>query len=267
MSAPSTTASQTEFCNAMSHVNIASEPASGYDTPIPNNRISEETLKTLNEVKAKLGQSLSKKDNPNKRKRLDSPDRGEPPNKEKYVDARDQYPSQAKPIYLKLKGLHKKKLSLASLIKVMEGKLSKNQYPSSVDFKFNINSNRNPVLKDAWSRTIRKCKTDLTLALIEDLQSTYSRTKAAIAKELAELETLLNQQQFQEIKDSLTNKFKQMAPTLMERKQNQFRVQRETKPARRRTNQGPRNPRQNKKQRVDPKLDNLITTLRTLLKQ
>ena len=64
MSAPSTTASQTEFCNAMSHVNIASEPASGYDTPIPNNRISEETLKTLNEVKAKLGQSLSTVDPP-----------------------------------------------------------------------------------------------------------------------------------------------------------------------------------------------------------
>ena len=74
MSAPSTTASQTEFCNAMSHVNIASEPANGYDTPIPNNRISEEKLRTLNEVKLKLGQSSSKGYNPNKRKRVDSPD-------------------------------------------------------------------------------------------------------------------------------------------------------------------------------------------------
>ena len=80
MSAPSITTSQTEFCYAMSHVNIAPEPASGYDTPIPNNRISEETLRTLNEVKAKLEQSTSKKDNPNKRKRLDSPDIGEPSN-------------------------------------------------------------------------------------------------------------------------------------------------------------------------------------------
>ena len=104
MSALSTTASQTEFCNAMSHVNIASEPPSGYDTPIPNNRISDETLQTLNEVKAKLGQPSSKKDNPNKRKRIDTPDKGKSSNEEKYVDARNQYPSQAKPIYLKLKG-------------------------------------------------------------------------------------------------------------------------------------------------------------------
>ena len=70
---------------------------------------------------------------------------------------------------LRLKGLHKKKLSLASTIKVMEGKLAKNQYPSSVDFKFNINSTRNPILKDAWSKAIRKCKTELTLSLIDDL--------------------------------------------------------------------------------------------------
>ena len=90
MSAPSTTASQTEFCNAMSHVSIASEPASGYDTPIPNNRISEETLRTPNEVKLKLGQYSSKRDNPNKRKHVDSPDLEEPSNKEKYVDVRDQ---------------------------------------------------------------------------------------------------------------------------------------------------------------------------------
>ena len=55
MSAPSTTASQTEFCNAMFRVNVTSEPPSGYDTPIPENRISEETLRTLNAVSIKLG--------------------------------------------------------------------------------------------------------------------------------------------------------------------------------------------------------------------
>ena len=40
MSAPSITASQTNFCDAMSHVNISSEPNSGYDTPVPRARIS-----------------------------------------------------------------------------------------------------------------------------------------------------------------------------------------------------------------------------------
>ena len=35
MSAPSITVSQTDFCDAVSRVNITSEPTSGYDTPIP----------------------------------------------------------------------------------------------------------------------------------------------------------------------------------------------------------------------------------------
>ena len=73
----------------------------------------------------------------------------------------------------------------------MEGKLAKNSFPTSVDFKFNINSTRNPVLKDLWTRSIRKCKTDMTLALLDDLQKTYN-TKAPIAKDMADLEKLLN---------------------------------------------------------------------------
>ena len=73
MSAPSTTASQTEFCNAMSNVRMTSEPASGYDTPMPDTRISEETLKTLNAVKEQLEQPMSSRNKPPKRKRVHSP--------------------------------------------------------------------------------------------------------------------------------------------------------------------------------------------------
>ena len=266
MSAPSTTASQTEFCNAMSRVNVTSEPPSGYDTPMLENRISEETLRTLNAVSFKLGQSTSRPDNPNKRKRVDSPNQGEPSTKEKYIDTRDQYSPQAKPVYLKLKGLHKKKLSLAASIKVMEDKLAKNQYPTSVDFRFNINSTRNPILKDAWARAIRTCKTDLTLALIDDLQKAYSRTKATIAKEMAELETFLTRDQFQEIKDSLTSKFKQMAPSLVEKRENQFRNQRGNKAPRKRQFQGPRNQRTGGSRRNDQKMDKILNTLKSLLK-
>ena len=43
MSAPSITASRTNFCDVMSHVNISSERNSGYDTPVPRARISDET--------------------------------------------------------------------------------------------------------------------------------------------------------------------------------------------------------------------------------
>ena len=92
-------------------------------------------------------------------------------------------PQQAKTIYLRLKGLHRKKLSLASNIKIMEGKLSKNCYPTSLDFKFKENTTRNPILKDHWTRSIRKCKTDMTLALLDDKQTmSYILSHALSAK-------------------------------------------------------------------------------------
>ena len=264
MSAPSITVSQTDFLDAMSRINVTSEPPSGCDTPVPMAKISDETLNTLNAVSSRLEASTSRATNPRKRKRAnDPPNQEEPSNKDRYTDARDEYPAESKPIYLKLKGLHKKKLSLASNIKVMEGKLAKNQFPTSVDFRFNINSTRNPVLKDVWARAIRKCKTDLTLALIDDLQKTYNRTKAAIAKELSELETLLSPGQFKEIKDSLSTKFKQMAPLLMERKQNQFRG---PKGQPKRKFNAAQKGRQQGKQRGDPKVDRLLNTLKALLK-
>ena len=100
----------------------------------------------------------------------------------------------------------------------MEGRLAKNQYPTSVDFKFNINSTRSPKLKDHWSRIIRRCKSELTTTLI-DVQA-YSRTKASIAKDLTELDTLLTKEQFQEIKDSLLDKFQQMAPFQIDKTRN-----------------------------------------------
>ena len=157
---------------SMSKVHVYSEPQSGCDTPVPINKISAKTLDTLNEVSSRLEASTS---NPHKRARAGSPNQREPRNKVKFrlSDAvREDYPTQSKPVYLRLKGLHKKKLSLASTIKVMEGKLAKNQYPSSVDFKFKINSTRNPILKDPWSKAIRSCKTELTLGLIDDREPT-----------------------------------------------------------------------------------------------
>ena len=44
---------------SLTRVNVTSEPPSGYDTPIPENRISEETLRTLNAVSIKLGHDLN----------------------------------------------------------------------------------------------------------------------------------------------------------------------------------------------------------------
>ena len=54
MSAPSTTASQTEFCDAMSKVHVYAEPFSDYDTPIPICKISTETIDIFIKVNSKL---------------------------------------------------------------------------------------------------------------------------------------------------------------------------------------------------------------------
>ena len=220
MSAPLITASQTNFCDAMLHVNISSEPNSGYDTPVPRARISDETINTLNFVKSRLEGFTAKNNNPRKRRRSGSPNTRDP--KEPCVDSRDKYLKEFKPIYIRLKTLYRKRLFLASNIKSMEGQLAKNSFPASIDFMFNINSTRNAVLKDLWTRSIRKCKTDMRLVLRDDLQKTYN-TKAQIAKDMMDLERLLNPEQLQEIKESLNEKFKQMAPSFMERKQYQYR--------------------------------------------
>ena len=58
--------------------------------------------------------------------------------------------------------LYRKKVSLASTIKTMETTLSKNCFPTTVDFRFNISSSRNPVLGHSWMRAVGKCKTEMT---------------------------------------------------------------------------------------------------------
>ena len=97
MSAPSTTASQTEFCDAMSKVHVYSEPQSGCDTPFPIIKISTGTIDTLNEVSASLEAGTC---NPRKRAHAGSPNKREPLNKARYNDVREDYLAQSKPIYL-----------------------------------------------------------------------------------------------------------------------------------------------------------------------
>ena len=61
------------------------------------------------------------------------------------------------------------------------------------------------------------------MTLLDDLQRTYNQTKVSIVKEMADLETILNPEQLQEIKESLITKFKQLAPVYMEKKQGQYK--------------------------------------------
>ena len=156
MSAASKSNSQTTFVDATSRIDINITSPSDCDTPVTtSNRLSADTLANLMEVRMKL-ESLP--NNPNKRKRSNSPGAG--PSKRQ--DDRDQYPPEAKPVYLRLKTLFRKKLSLASNIKTIEARLGNNRFPNSVDFRFNVNNTRDPQLKKSWEDIILTCKQNLT---------------------------------------------------------------------------------------------------------
>ena len=73
MSAPSITVSQTDFLDAMSRINVTSEPPSGCDTPVPMAKISDETLNTLNAVSSRLEASTSRATNPERGRELMTP--------------------------------------------------------------------------------------------------------------------------------------------------------------------------------------------------
>ena len=74
-------------------------------------------------------------------------------------------PQQAKPIYLRLKGLHRKKLSLASNIKIMEGKLSKNCYSTSLDFEFKENTTKRMDSQHQFHVILRMMDTATTICI------------------------------------------------------------------------------------------------------
>ena len=81
------------------------------------------------------------------------------------------------------------------------------------------------VIQDKVGRDVNKCKRDLTLYLVEELNSKYSVIKADIQTTYAELENITNKSQFKELKDSLTEKYKAAVATSMQR-----RLQPESKP-------------------------------------
>lgn len=118
------------------------------------------------------------------------------------------------------------KVTLSANIKTLETRLTKGEFPSAVDFRFNINATRDPKLRDSWSTIIRNCKTEMTRAMIDDLYRKYNHLKSQIAKEFSELETILHPEQFHEIKRSLEEKSKGMAPVMLQKKDRQYKHQR-----------------------------------------
>ena len=192
----STSTSQDTLLNQMEAIGIKSTTSMttlGQNTPTPRGNISNETLQLLETAATKL--SNNKKGV--KRPREDSTNE----------DERSQYPADSKPLYLKTKSLHRRKLALATNIHQIQQGLAQNKYPTQVNFRCGFPANGEEGFKSQWQGIVKKCKEDLTYLIMQDLNSKYQATKAQIQGNLELLKGILNNQQFFEIKNFLDEKY------------------------------------------------------------
>ena len=161
--------------------------------------MSSETLAILQEASNKLKEADKGPSKGIKRKRTSSP------STERQSTSRDRYPPESKPLYLKSKNLHRKKLSVATNIHSIKAHLKEGKFPVSCNFKCTPPVSVNESFKTKWAEIVNKCKRDLTLHLVEELNSKYTVIKADIQTTYAELENITSKTQFKELKDSLKN--------------------------------------------------------------
>ena len=183
-------------------------PTSG--TPIPTTSVSSETTSLLQDVANKLKDPVSTRGKGMKRKRVMSPATS--------PDSRGQYPPAAKPLYLRAKNLYRKKLNLATNLHSVRSSLKSGSFPPQCNFRSSPPESSDASFKQKWVDHTSKCKRDLTLLWTEEMNRKYSGIKGEIQGTLAELETVLDQAQFKEIKDSLTTKFQSAAPATLQKK-------------------------------------------------
>ena len=183
-------------------------PTSG--TPIPTTSVSSETTSLLQDVVNKLKDPVSTRGKGMKRKRVMSPATS--------PDSRGHYPPAAKPLYLRAKNLYRKKLNLATNLHSVKNSLKSGNFPPQCNFRSSPPESSDASFKQKWVDLTSKCKRDLTLLLTEEMNRKYTGIKVEIQGTLAELETLLDQAQFKEIKDSLTSKFQSAAPATLQKK-------------------------------------------------
>ena len=150
------------------------------------------------------------------------------------MQIRSTYPKESKTLYLKTKTLHKKKLNLATNIHHIKKNLEDKKFPVQADFNCNISANRDSKFRDKWSKITTDAKIKLTQVLLEDLNSRYQLIKQEIQSNLAQLQTMLTNSQYDEICHFLNDKYKAAASTAM------------NKASKRLESRGPRKLQQNK---------------------
>ena len=212
MSVISESASHSTLVSAVSNWNIQSDGLDirTADTPIPKERMSDETIHLLREARSKLTEdSAPAQPKGKKRKKFDIDNAST-----SAAPDGNSYPVESKPIYMKLKSNQREKISLASTINRMHSELLKCVYPTCVQFKFNISSTRSEPVRKTWDQAIKECKQKMTKALLNDMFTKYGSLKDQIGKDYDQLALILDEVQIKEIKDSLRKRDVGMAPIL-----------------------------------------------------
>ena len=216
----SESASHSTLVSAVSNWNIQSDGLDirTADTPIPKERLSDETIHLLMEARSKLTENPTPaKPKGKKRKKFDTDEAST-----STAPDRNSYPVESKPIYLRLKSNQRKKISLASTINMMHSELLKGVYPTCVQFKFNINSTRSEPVRKTCDQAMKECKEKMTKALLNDMFTKYGSLKDQIGKDYDQLALILDETQIREIKDSLRKRDVGMAPILEHKSGRQY---------------------------------------------
>ena len=248
--------SQDTLVNAIGTLGVqsASNLTSGRDTPLPTANFSDETLQLLNRAAAALNLTDNTITQPNKRRKLE-------PNDDL---KRLNYPQASKSIYLKTKTLHRKKLSLATNIHQIKQLLTDQKFPLQADFNSRVPMNRDQNFRNQWVAITNKCKNDLTNLFLTDLSNKYRNTKLEIESNLTQLQGMLSNAQFAEIKEFLHTKYRQAMNTTFNRTAARIEKTR-PRPAQRRPQTGPRrqfnNRRPAKQNRTNGDIKSLLSTL------
>ena len=107
-----------------------------------------------------------------------------------------------------------------------------------------------------------RSKRELTLLWVDELNRKYANIKVEIQSTLAEMETHLDQNQFKEIQDSLTEKFKSAAHVSLQKRLKTSNQPRVPQPPKEKRN---RNPRRPQPRNQDRQLEQLLNGLSKLI--
>ena len=219
------TTSETTLSNALNSLEVESNSNSpGFQTPQMSNSISDETVSLLKEAALKLKKPKAstskrqldtvsiKKTGTSKKRKLE--DKGDP----KIPITREGFPNTSKPIYLRAKQLYIKKLHLASSVQAIKSQLADGKFPVLIGYKCPTPSRDNQDFSIKWSTTVCQHKKALTEMWTEELSRKYVLCKNDIKQCLLELQVILTNDQYQELKKTLDDRYKEAASKQMSKK-------------------------------------------------